>query len=80
PFYLVHQTIIVVAGHYLDALSLPLWIEAPALIGATVGGCWLFFELARRVPPLRVWAGLPSKISAKGDSVSQLSANPATER
>lgn len=61
PFYLIHQTIIVVAGHYLDELQLPLWIEAPLLIGATAGGCWLFFDLGRRIPPLRVWIGLPSK-------------------
>jgi len=61
PFYLIHQTIIVVAGHHLDTLAAPLWIEAPALIGATVLGCWLFFLLGRAVPPLRVWIGLPSK-------------------
>ena len=61
PFYLIHQTIIVVAGHYLDELQLPLWVEAPLLIGATAGGCWLFFDLGRRIPPLRVWIGMPSK-------------------
>ncbi len=60
PFYLVHQTIIVVAGYHLDAQRLPLWIEAPALIGVTALGCWLFFDLGRRVPPLRVWIGLAS--------------------
>jgi hypothetical protein len=61
PFYLIHQTIIVVAGHYLDALRMPLAIEAPLLVGATALGCWLFFDLGRRVPFLRVWIGLPSK-------------------
>jgi glucans biosynthesis protein C len=61
PFYLIHQTIIIVAGHYLDELNLPLAIEAPLLLGATVLGCWLFFDLGRRVPVLRVWIGLPSK-------------------
>ncbi|MDZ4693006.1 acyltransferase [Terricaulis sp.] len=60
PFYLVHQTIIVVAGYHLNALALPLWIEAPLLIGATALGCWLFFDLGRRIPWLRVWIGLPS--------------------
>lgn len=62
PFYLIHQTIIVVAGFHLDALRLPLWLEAPALIGATVLGCWLFYLMGRAFPPLRVWIGLPSKI------------------
>jgi surface polysaccharide O-acyltransferase-like enzyme len=61
PFYLIHQTIIVVAGHHLDALRLPLWLEAPLLIATTALGCWLFFDLGRRVPWLRVWIGLPSK-------------------
>jgi peptidoglycan/LPS O-acetylase OafA/YrhL len=61
PFYLIHQTIIVVAGHHLDNLGLSLWIEAPLLIGVTALGCWLFYDLGRRVPLLRVWIGLPSK-------------------
>jgi len=65
PFYLIHQTIIVVAGHHLDDLRWPLWIEAPALIGATLLGCWLFYDLARRVPLLRPWAGLRSAPMAK---------------
>ncbi|MBX3430146.1 MAG: acyltransferase [Hyphomonadaceae bacterium] len=65
PFYLIHQTIIVVAGHYLDELQLPLAIEAPLLIGVTALGCWLFYDVGRRVPILRVWIGLPSKSQEK---------------
>jgi peptidoglycan/LPS O-acetylase OafA/YrhL len=65
PFYLIHQTIIVVAGHYLDELQLPLAIEAPLLVATTALGCWLFFDLGRRVPFLRVWIGLPSKSQPK---------------
>jgi hypothetical protein len=61
PFYLIHQTIIVVAGYHLDARALPLWLEAVLLIGMTVLGCWLFYLLGRTFPPLRVWIGLPSK-------------------
>ena len=60
PFYLIHQTIIVVAGHHLDELRLPLALEASLLIGATVLGCWLFYDLGRRIPYLRIWIGLPS--------------------
>ncbi len=58
PFYIIHQTIIVVAGHHLDKLGLPLWVEAPVLISMTALGCWLFYELGRRSGPLRVWFGL----------------------
>jgi glucan biosynthesis protein C len=67
PFYLIHQTIIVVAGYHLDALALPVALEASLLIGATALGCWLFFELGRRVPALRVWIGLPSNAGPKRD-------------
>ncbi len=60
PFYLIHQTITVTAGHHLDNLGLPVFVEAPLLIGATALGCWLFYDLGRRIPPLRIWIGLPS--------------------
>ena len=58
PFYIAHQTIIVVAGHHLKALHLPAAAEAPLLIAATALGCWATFELARRVGPLRPLFGL----------------------
>lgn len=61
PFYLIHQTIIVVAGHHLDDLRLPLSVEAPLLIAVTGLGCWLFYDLSRRVPVWRLWVGLDSK-------------------
>jgi peptidoglycan/LPS O-acetylase OafA/YrhL len=60
PFYLIHQTIIVVAGHYLDGWRLPLLVEVPLLIGATAMGCWLFYDLGRRMHWLRPWIGLAS--------------------
>ncbi|MGD9982188.1 MAG: acyltransferase family protein [Hyphomonadaceae bacterium] len=77
PFYLIHQTIIVVASHYLDDLQLPLWTEAPALIGVTALGCWLFFDLGRRVPALRVWIGLPSKTPSGAATLSTLAVGEA---
>lgn len=58
PYYLVHQTLIVVVAYHLNALAWPLWIEAPLLIGATFAGCALTYEIARRVPLLRPWFGL----------------------
>jgi hypothetical protein len=67
PFYIIHQTIIVVAGHHLDALGLPLAVEATLLIGGTALGCWLFYEAGRRTGPLRVCFGLsppPARKSA----------------
>lgn len=61
PFYLVHQTIIVAAGHHLDALSLPLWQEAVMLLAITICGCWFFYAIAKRISWLRLWAGLSPK-------------------
>jgi glucans biosynthesis protein C len=54
PFYIAHQTIIVVAGHHLAKLGLPLIAEAGLIIGITVLGCWLTYEVARRIG----WLGL----------------------
>nr|WP_221212377.1 acyltransferase family protein [Brevundimonas lenta] len=54
PFYIAHQTIIVVAGHHLAKLNLPLAAEASILIGTTVIGCWATYEIARRIG----WFGL----------------------
>jgi peptidoglycan/LPS O-acetylase OafA/YrhL len=62
PFYLVHQTIIVAVAHHLDPWQLPLGLEVAVLIGATVAGCWLVYDLGRRVSWLRPWIGLgPAK-------------------
>lgn len=54
PFYIAHQTIIVVSGHHLAKLGLPLIAEAGLIIGITVVGCWLTYEIARRIG----WLGL----------------------
>jgi hypothetical protein len=57
-WYIVHQTVIVVAAHWLKALALPAGIEASLVIGATVAGCYLAYEIARRVPQLRPLFGI----------------------
>lgn len=54
PFYIVHQTAIVVVGHHLAQLRLPLAAEAGLLIAATIAVCLLAYEVARRLG----WAGL----------------------
>jgi hypothetical protein len=58
PFYIAHQTLIVVAGHHLKALHLPVLAEAGLLIAATALGCWATFGIARRSGLLRPLFGL----------------------
>jgi hypothetical protein len=58
PFYIAHQTIIVVAGHNLKALHLPVALESALLIAITAAGCWLTFDIARRFDLLRPLFGL----------------------
>jgi len=64
PFYLVHQTAIVVLAFHLDKLGWPLWLEASVLISGVVATCVFTFEIVRRIQLLRPWFGLKSRASA----------------
>ena len=58
PFYIIHQTAIIVTGFYLADLGLPFILEATLLICGTLASCVLFYALMRRAGPLRLLAGL----------------------
>jgi len=58
PFYIVHQTIIVVTGWYLLGFGLPPGAEFAILFAATVVGCWTFYLIGREIAPLRPLIGL----------------------
>ena len=59
PWYILHQTITVMAGFWLTRQGLNVWVEAPLVILATFGGCALLHELViRRVGFLRPLFGL----------------------
>ena len=59
PWYILHQTITVMAGYWLTRQGLPVWIEAPLVIAATFGGCAVLHEyVIRRTPLLRPLFGL----------------------
>jgi peptidoglycan/LPS O-acetylase OafA/YrhL len=59
PFYIVHQTLIVVLAYNLNLLHLPVALEATLLVTGTAAGCWLSYLIIRAVPPLRPLFGLP---------------------
>lgn len=58
PYYIAHQTIIVLVGHALTPYRLPPAVEFAIILPATVVGCFLTYELARRVPGLGPLLGL----------------------
>jgi hypothetical protein len=73
PFYILHQTVIVVAAHLLARAGLPLPVEALLLVALTVAACVLGFELVRRVLWLRPLFGLapPAGRRAASDAGSR---------
>ena len=64
PVYILHQTIIVVLAHRLQAAHLDTGVEALLLIVATAAGCLLCYEGLRRVRWLRPLFGLPLAAAA----------------
>jgi hypothetical protein len=58
PYYIVHQTAIVVVAYEVSKLRLPLMFEAAAIIIGCVLSCALTFELVRRTGWLRPCFGL----------------------
>lgn len=61
-FYIVHQTVTVVAGHALARLGWPVPAEGLALGAVTVLGCVAAYEVSRRVPWLRPVMGVAAPV------------------
>lgn len=72
PFYIAHQTIIVVAGHHLTKLGLPLAAEAGLIIAITAAGCGLTYEIARRLGWLGLLLGVRPKPSAPRTAIVEV--------
>ncbi len=70
PFYLVHQTLIVVMAHHLAKLGLPQGLEGAVLVVATFAGCFATYEIVRRIPGVRILFGL------KGQPAEALARRP----
>ncbi len=66
PFYLVHQTLILLLAFYVDPMSLGAVLEPIVIIVATFSGCLLIYEIVRRVPLLRPLFGLKSQSPVAG--------------
>ena len=48
PWYMLHQTLIVALAYGLSTFSLPQPLEAVLLVGGTIAGCALGYEVVRR--------------------------------
>lgn len=64
PFYIVHQTLIVVIAHNLAKLGLPQALEGAILVTATFAGCFATYEIVRRIPGVRILFGLKAQPAA----------------
>jgi surface polysaccharide O-acyltransferase-like enzyme len=58
PFYIVHQTAIVIVGHFLKPLGLSAPTEATVILLGTIISCAAAYGLAVAVPLLRLPLGL----------------------
>lgn len=75
PFYIVHQTVIVVFSQALKPLALTAMIEGLLLVAITFTVCFISFEIVRRSRWLRPLFGL--RQSAKHDPAHGVSAGAA---
>lgn len=61
-YYIVHQTVIIVAGHFIDPLNWPIGFEMLLVMAVTLSACGASYEIVRRVAWLRPFFGLKAKI------------------
>ena len=61
PFYIVHQTLILVIGYWLRPYAIAPPTEFAILVFGTAAGCALFYLIGRSIGPLRPLIGLQRK-------------------
>jgi hypothetical protein len=79
PFYLVHQTIIIIVGYWLLATDTGPLTRFLVLLASTVAGCWAFYLGGRRVRWLRPLIGLKANPGRLTVPVSSSEARPALD-
>ncbi|MDB5511424.1 MAG: acetyltransferase [Enterovirga sp.] len=76
-YYIVHQTVMVVAAHHLENADLPVPIEAAVLLAVTVAACGLTYEVVRRIPALRPFFGINGRGIGPARSRPERATGPA---
>ncbi|MBN05456.1 acyltransferase family protein [Ponticaulis sp.] len=72
PWYILHQTLTVLAGFWLTRQGLRVEVEFPLVVLATFGGCALLHELViRRIGWLRPLFGLKPKAQSRAFVLAQ---------
>jgi hypothetical protein len=70
PFYLIHQTVIILVEYWLKPLGIGPVAEFAILVPATVAGCWAFYLIGREIGWLRPLIGLRRKVRAKAETAA----------
>jgi len=70
PFYIVHQTAIVLLAHFMKPLGLRPLVEGPLLVAATAATCFASFEIVRRVGWMRPLFGLAPRAEVRAPASS----------
>ncbi len=70
PWYILHQTLIILFASWLKPLALPAGFEFPLLLVLTIAGCYSGYELIRRVQLLRWCFGVSEARHTKQNSAS----------
>jgi peptidoglycan/LPS O-acetylase OafA/YrhL len=70
PFYIIHQTVIVLVEFWVKPLGIGAAGEFLILVPATIAGCWAFYLIGRDVNVLRPLIGLKARAKAAKSAAS----------
>lgn len=70
PFYIIHQTIIVVVAGMLLGHGVHPVAEFAIIVAATTAGCWAFYLVGREIGWLRPLIGLRRRVAGGGRSAT----------
>lgn len=76
PWYVLHQTITILLAWYLLPLDLNTGLEAALVLGGTVAGCALGYEIIRRFTVTRFLFGLKLEKPAPGNTGGRVYSTP----
>jgi len=77
PYYIVHQTAIILIAHQLRGFGLSAPVEATIVISGTLASCAVTYEMVRRLGLLRPLFGLKPGIHHAPSGLSRLECNRA---